>query len=396
MFRIKVFTEAIFANLGLTGDMIPLARHIVLVVIAILLAGLTGLAFRKLIIPLLLKLTKKTDVKWDDIIFNEQVLISASNILPAIVIWQLLPMVFFEFPTAHEVLTRLTAIYITFMSVKTAIVFIDSFKQFEGDKRTSTQQYLYTFCGVLKLIMVFIAIIIVVAITLNKNPSTLFAGLGATSAILMLVFKDTIEGLVAGVRLTSENMLHKGDWITVPGAGANGTVEEMSLTTVKVRNFDNTITTVSPTTLVNGSFQNWVGMQQSGGRKAVKKVFFDFRSISIADDKLLQHLTERGYYSPESLEVLQKQEPTLVNLTLFRQYLEQWLHGRPEVNSEMTILVHQLEATQAGLPIEIVFFLHAKDGLNYNHQADFIMEYVYAVSPDFGLRIYQQFPEQDA
>jgi miniconductance mechanosensitive channel len=139
---------------------------------------------------------------------------------------------------------------------------------------------LLSFCGLLRVVVIFIAVIVVIAIILGRNPMTLLAGLGATSAILMLVFKDTIEGLVAGIRLTSAEMLHVGDWITVPSTQADGPVIEMSLTTVKVRNFDNTIVTVSPTTLVNGSFQNWKGMQASEGRRVKRRVYFDFRSLA--------------------------------------------------------------------------------------------------------------------
>ena len=200
--------------------------------------------------PTILKLTSKTDATWDDVIFNEKVLLTACSIIPAIVIWLLLPWTFFEFPSVREVLTRLTAIYITVMSVRTVFVFIDSLKLLEKGQRTAKQQYLYSICGVLKIIMVFIAVIVVIAIIINKDPSTLFAGLGAASAILMLAFQDTIKGLVAGIRLTNNDMVHIGDWITLNSAGVNGRVEEITLTTVKVRNFDNTIVTVTPQALV--------------------------------------------------------------------------------------------------------------------------------------------------
>ena len=208
--------------------------------IAILLAVVAGLLCRRILVPIVLRLTKKTGAKWDDVIFNRKVLLSACSIVPAIVIWLLLPWTFYDFPTVHEVLARLTAIYITVMAVRTLIVFADSFKLLEDGPRTARQQYLYSICGILKIIVIFIAVIVVVAIIIDKDPTTLFAGLGAASAILMLAFQDTIKGLVAGIRLTNNDMIHIGDWVTVPTAGANGRVEEISLTTVKIRNFDNT------------------------------------------------------------------------------------------------------------------------------------------------------------
>jgi miniconductance mechanosensitive channel len=294
---------------------------------------------------------------------------TACSIVPAIVIWMLLPWTFYDFPTVREVLTRLTAIYITVMAVRTLIVFADSFKLLEDGKRTARQQYLYSVCGVLKIIVVFIAVIVIIAIIINKDPTTLFAGLGAASAILMLAFQDTIKGLVAGIRLTNNDMIHIGDWVTVPSAGANGRVEEISLTTVKIRNFDNTIITVTPQTLVDGSFQNWLGMEQREGRKQVRKVYFDFRSFTVDDDGV-------------------------ANITKFRHHIEQWLCDNPKVIGEKNPLVRQAEAAQAGCCVEFIFWLRSQAAIDYEHDTSDIMEYIYATSADYGLRIYQQFPEQ--
>jgi miniconductance mechanosensitive channel len=246
MEEIQTWIEQLVEACGVTGDAVNFVTHSILVVVAFALAFLAGWLCRKLLIPLVLKLTSKTEARWDDVMLSERVLLSACSIVPAVVIWQLLPWTFYDFPVIREMLARLTAIYITVMTVRTIIVFIDSFKQLENGKRTARQQYLYSLCGVLKIVMIFIAVIVVIAIIIDKDPSTLFAGLGAASAILMLAFQDTIKGLVAGIRLTNNDMLHIGDWITVPSAGANGRVEEITLTMVKVRNFDNTIITLSP------------------------------------------------------------------------------------------------------------------------------------------------------
>lgn len=384
MEKIVLIVERIINICGINGNSVPVVRHILLVLITVLLAAGAGLLCRKLIVPLIIKGTKKTSTTWDEILLNKRVLVSASHIVPAVVVWLLLPWVFFQFNTVQVVLTRLTAIYITVMSVATIIVFIDSFKLFEGEKRTATQQYLYSFCGLLKIVIIFIAVVVVISILINKSPMVLFAGLGATSAILMLVFQDTITGLVAGVRLTSNDMLRKGDWITVGNTGVDGVVEEMTLTTVKVRNFDNTIMTVSPKTLVNESFQNWKGMEQSAGRKVVRRLFYDFRNIGIIDETTHSKLTKKGYFKDGEIE-----EKT-VNITLLRKYAEKWISGNKAVNPNMTILVRQAEATQNGLAIEFIFFLKSKDAIPFEHDISEIMEYIIAITPDFGLKIYQQ------
>ena len=424
---------------GITGDYVPMLRHILLTIIAVLLAMLSDFLCRKILVPLISKITEKTEFSWDDVLLNRKVLTSACHIVPAVVIWSLMPLIYLEYPIFKEILERATGIYIVVMSVRTALVFIGSFKGLENseERRSSAQQYFHTFCGVLRILMLFVAGVVVVAILLGKNPMTLFAGLGATSAVLMLVFKDTILGLAAGVRLTSNDMLHKGDWITVKSVDANGIVEEMSLTTVKVRNFDNTIVTISPATLVNGSFQNWIGMQKSGGRRVQRKVYFDFRSIRLVDEELKARLLEKHFATEDSFkpkESLQKMlakaevgnehqtemekdqnaglgnarqhehqvladlrnlaalAPT--NLQLYRKYMEKYLRERPEVNTEMTLMVRQLEATQCGLPMEFYFFVKDKVWVNYEHILAEIMEHAYALSAEFGLKIYQQYPEQ--
>ena len=439
MEEIRKFVEDLIQMAGVTGGAVPVVRHILLTITAILLAMLSDLLCRRLLVPIIMKVTDKTEVTWDDVLFNKKVLTSACHIVPAVVIWSLMPLVYLEYPIFKEILERTTGIYIVVMSVRTALVFIGSFKGLESseERRSSAQQYFHTFCGVLRILMLFVAGVVVVAILLGKNPLTLFAGLGATSAVLMLVFKDTILGLAAGVRLTSNDMLHKGDWITVKSVDANGIVEEMSLTTVKVRNFDNTIVTISPATLVNGSFQNWIGMQKSGGRRVQRKVYFDFRSIRLVDEELKARLLEKHFATEDSFkpkESLQKmlakaevrnehqtemekdqnaglgnarqhehqvladlRNPAALaptNLQLYRKYMEKYLRERPEVNTEMTLMVRQLEATQCGLPMEFYFFVKDKVWVNYEHILAEIMEHAYALSAEFGLKIYQQYPEQ--
>ena len=193
MNKIAVWVEQGLTWLGMSGSIMSIVSHIIMVLVAIIAAWLSYSICRRIIIPVVRRLTMKTEVSWDEILLNEDVLKSACQIVPAVVIWDVLPMVFDEFPFVQMLLERATAIYITVMATRTAIVFINSFKDLEGERRTSTQQYFHSFCGVLKIVMMFIAAIIVIAIVINKNPMTLFAGLGATSAILMLVFKDTIE-----------------------------------------------------------------------------------------------------------------------------------------------------------------------------------------------------------
>ena len=388
---IRDMVEHIISMTGLQGNALHVVRHMLLVAVAVLMAVLAELLCRKLLLPLVLKVTAHTKARWDDIVFNPTVLMSACRIVPAVVIWLLLPLVFYQYRLVEELLTRATSVYITVMTARLAIAFISAFRALDGStRRSSMQQYFHSLCGVLKIVVLFISAVVTVGIVINRSPLSLLAGLGATSAVLMLVFKDTITGLVAGVRLTSNNMLHKGDWITFDKAGINGIVEEMSLTTVKVRNFDNTIVTVSPTTLVQESFQNWKGMQHSGGRRVKRMVYFDFHSLRAVDAALRNNLIEKKFFTEKELSADSPQ----INISLFRRYMERYLRSLSVVNTGMTLMVRQLEATSTGLPIEFYFFLKEKTWVEYEHQLADIMDTIYAAVPEFGMKIYQQYPEQ--
>ena len=388
MDTIKIYVEELIRLCGISGSAVPIVRHALLVLVAVLLAWMAGVLCRRIFVPLIHKLTSRTNNQWDEVLLNDNVLVTACRIIPAIVIWQLLPLVFYQYPAVREVLTRFTAIYIVVMSVRLFITFLTSVTQLELSRSSSVRQYINTFCGVIKILVIFLAVIIVVAILFDKNPMSLIAGLGATSAILMLVFKDTIEGLVAGIRLTSNDMVKRGDWITVPSTPADGIVEEISLTTVKVRNFDNTTVTVPPLTLVNGSFQNWRSMQRGAGRRVKRLLFVDFRSVKILTDEQKNALAVNGYFTTNELK------GEVINVALFRTYIEKYLSSRKEVNEKMTLIVRQIEATQCGLPLEVLFFIKNDKQINYEHTLADIIEHIYAYTNAFGLTIYQQYPEQ--
>lgn len=388
MEEIRIFVEKILNSLGVEGWLVPVARHALLVIIAILLAWLSDFLCRKLIVPVVVKLTKKTKATWDDVIFDKRVLYTACHIVPAVMVWELLPMVFYQYPLVQETLARLTAIYITVSSTRLVVQIVARLRFLNTREGSSSSQYLNSFCGVLRIIVIFIAVIVVVAILFNKNPMSLFAGLGATSAVLMLVFKDTIEGLVAGIRLTSNEMVHVGDWITVPGTPVDGNVIDITLTTVKVRQFDNTITTVPPLTLVNGPFQNWKGMQDAGVRQVKKQVYFDVRSICLLDDETKQKLVDKGLVNARQVE------GDVVNMGIFRRYIEDYLSNRKEVDGNMTLMARQLEATQSGVPLELYFFLSITEWVSYESTVSDILEHVYVYAHEFGLKVYEMFPEQ--
>lgn len=385
---IKIVVEHFIELSGLSGGIVPVVRHVLLALLATLIAWLSGKICSTFIVPIVTKITSKTLSSWNDVFFNKRILNTVSNIIPAVVIWQLLPLVFYQYPFIENIVRRLTAVYIAVMASKIVLVLLKNLEELEPQTDSSMKQYAKSFLGVLRIVVLFITTIIMIAILFNKNPLSLIAGLGATSAILMLVFKDTIEGLVAGIKLNSNKMISKGDWIVVPSTPANGIVEEITLTTVKVKNFDNTTVTVSPTTLANGSFQNWRSMKDGPGRKVNRLIYFDFRSIKFVSDEQKQALKAAKICTDEQLT------GNCINIALFRAYIEAYLLSKPEVCKETTVLVRQVEATQCGLPLEVVFFIKNSPEIHYEHTLANIMEWCYASTAHFGLTIYQQYPEQ--
>lgn len=386
MNELTKYIEHLLASTTLTGGWLSFVTLSVLCAVVVLIAWLVYMLCVKVLAPITVRITRRTDVVWDDYLLNPQVLRSACHVVPAIVVWQLMPPLFFAYPIIQALLMKATAIYITVAAMRLVVAFISSLKLFDtnNDTRSAAQQYFHSFCGVLKIIVLFLGVIIIISIVIDRSPLTLLAGLGATSAVLMLVFKDSITGLVAGIRLTSNNMVRKGDWITMDKAGANGVVEDITLSTVKVRNFDQTIVTVPPQKLIEDSFQNWQGMQEGIGRRVKRVLYIDFRSIAIVNDELKQKLAADGLMKKEEMK------GEVVNLTLFRRYMDRWLAQRDNVVKEATYFVRQLEPTANGLPIEIYFFLKQKEWKSYeNHLAE-IMERMYALVPVFGMRIYQR------
>ncbi len=384
MEKISQYIESFIDWCGVEQSYLYVGSHLLLVGIALVVAWMAYALCMRLMVPALTKLAGKTKVTWDDILLCPRTLKMCFRMVPVAILCVLLPLIFYRHPDIREVLRRTTLIALIFTVMRLGTTLIDALKNFEYSRNPTLHQYYRTLRGVQKVVVIFVAVIIMIAVGVERSPATLIAGLGATSAVLMLVFKDAITGLVAGIRLTSNNMIQKGDWISVPQAGVNGTVEEITLTTVKVRNFDKTILTITPQTLVDQSFQNWRGMEQSQGRRVKRLVYFDFRSIAPLTPEVRRTLLEKKYFSADEMGENE------VNMSLFRRYAERFLETHPEVNAEMMYVARQLEATTTGLPLEFYFFLKEKSWKPYEQQLAGIMEHLYAIAPDFGLRIYQQ------
>ncbi len=336
------------------------------------------------IIPLIRKVTKGTHSQWDDILLNDTMLKDIVRLVSPITIATLLPMAFAEGNMLLEFLLKVNTIYLIAVVSKLLCTLFNSLYELSNYNDKLKNHPLKGVYQMLKILVVCVALIIIISILINKNPGYILTALGASAAVLMLVFKDMIMGLVAGVQLSANDMLRPGDWISMPKYGADGDVVEVTLTTVKVQNWDKTITTIPPYALVSDSFQNWRGMQDSGGRRVKRSIYIDMRSITFCTDQQKKEFKHKGW-----LNGVEREDKFVVNLHVFRNYLESYLRQHPRVNQRMTIMVRQLQPTAQGLPLELYFFSDGTDWVPYEHLQSEIFEHVFAMLPTFGLQVFQ-------
>lgn len=365
-------------------------RH--LAVTAILMTGIAALAIiayylTKFILYLLQFLIEKSPTTWDDEMLNHRLMKGISQLAPALVVNKLLPAFFTK--ADGETITwikTLTSFYILW-----AIIIIISrlignlYNAFH--RRDNLRPYAVKgIFQMVRLIVYGIGIIIGISILIGKEPIVILTALGASAAVLMLIFKDTILGLVASVQLTANKMLHRGDWIIADSHKANGEVEDISLTTIKVRNWDNSITTIPPYALISESFRNYQPMRRAGGRRVDRSIFIDVNTVRFLTAEETARLAEEGWLS--GLDNI-AQADKIINLALLRKYLEHFLTHHPEVNTDMLLMIRQMEPTPSGLPLQLYFFTNATEWKAFERVQSDIFDHVYATVGRFGLRIFQ-------
>ena len=371
-------------QMGIGAGNLIIVQRIVVIVAILLIAYVLDMICRKGIIPMVKKVTAKTQVTWDDYLLNDKLLNDVSHLVSPVVVYALLPLAFPEESPMLSFVLKLCWIYIIIRVVKVICTFLTSLYTISSEHEKLKDHSLKGFYQMLKLIVICIGTIFVVSELIDKNPYAILTGLGAGTAILMLVFQDTIKGLVAGVQLTANDMLRPGDWITMPKYGADGDVIEVSLTTVKVRNWDKTITTVPPYALVNDSFQNWRGMFDMGGRRVKRSISIDMNTVRFCTEEELAKFKQEPWM--EGFEETGKEE---VNLYIFRHYVMYYLTHHPKVHQGLIMTVRQLQPTAQGMPIELYFFSANTAWLRYEHLQAEVFDHVLAMLHRFDLKVFQ-------
>ena len=392
-------------NLGFSSSSSEQLNAIILTVALIIIIIFTDVLTRKILLQIFTRFANKSKTNFDDIMVTNKVPRNLSHILPLLVTHQAIPYLFIHFPSIEILVDKglkLFGIILTLWIVRSLLnTFKDYFKTLPNLKDKPIDSYIQVF-----MIFAWLAgTILALALITNTSIWKFFTALGATSAVLILVFKDTIMGFVASIQVSLNDMVRIGDWITFEKFGADGDVIEINLVTVKVQNFDNTITTIPTYSLISDSFKNWRGMTNSQGRRIKRALIIKQNSIHFLDDKEISQLKKielitsyltnkdaaiQNYNTNKNInkEILINGR-NLTNIGVFRKYLDEYIHSHSAINKEMMIMVRQLAPSSQGIPIEIYAFSSDKTWKNYEYIIADIFDHALAATSFFNLELFE-------
>jgi miniconductance mechanosensitive channel len=394
----------LLSGTGLSDGMLIFIENATIIIFTIILALLADYIVKRIIVSSITRLAKRSKNQWDDVFVRRKVFNRLAHLAPAVIVYFALQYIF-EAEKQVTFLGNITQAYMVLVVVLVIDALLNALHEIYMKLPISQGRNIKGYVQVVKIIFYFAAVILIISIFSGKAPGLLLTGLGAMAAVLMLVFKDTILGFVASIQLSANQMVNVGDWISMPKYNADGDVIDISLNTVKVQNWDKTIATIPTYALVSESFNNWKGMEQSGGRRIKRSINIDMNSVKFLDrdqiEKFRKFYLLREYITKKEKEIsvynrsLHLEEGTvtngrkMTNLGTFRKYLEAYLKQHPKINKEMTFLVRHLQPSDKGLPLEIYVFSKDQAWARYEEiQAD-IFDHILAILPEFELQVFQ-------
>ncbi|WP_026968291.1 mechanosensitive ion channel family protein [Algoriphagus terrigena] len=406
MDQIENWIEHLLINSGVSEEVATYLRLAILLVCLCLVAGITFWLTKKIIVNYIYRMIRKSPITWDDVLADHQVFNNFAHIVPAFFVRALTPSIFQDFESLSPFVVKLTDVYILIVGTSIVISFLRVIEYGLSKSQAFKDKPLTSYAQLVRLILYIASGILILSVLLGKSPIYFLSAFGAMTAILLLIFKDTILGLVASVQISSNDMVRIGDWVEMPKFNADGDVIAMNLNTVKVQNWDKTITTIPTYYFITDSFKNWRGMQESGGRRIKRAVYVNSQTINFVDPEtrerykkyalITDYVSERqeqieAYNTINNIDTSELiNGRRMTNLGVFRKYLELYLHSHPKIRKDLTILVRQLTIEDRGIPIEIYCFTQTTAWLEYEDiQAD-IFDHVLAGASYFGLEIFQQ------
>lgn len=392
-------------NLLLKYEMAPTLAGILSNMIMILLIGVICIVVnfitQRIGIRIITHYITNNKFHWDNILLERKVFHKLSHIVPAIIIYYFSS----TFPNYQTIIEKGAIAYLIIVGLIIVHSLLNAINDIYQTYEISKIRPIKGYIQVVNIIVVILGVIIIIAKLMGESPLILLSGIGALSAVLLLVFKDSLLGLVAGIQLTANDMVRVGDWIEMPKYGADGEIIDISLNTVKVQNWDKTITTIPSYTLISDSFKNWRGMQTSGGRRIKRSLYIDTNSIAFCTDSMIDHLKTINHLSDylihkerEISEYNARYEinkhtrvngRALTNIGVFRAYIRNYLQNHSGIHQEMTLIVRQMAPTENGLPLEIYAFTNDIRWDVYESIQSDIFDHLFAVAPEFGIRLFQ-------
>jgi len=390
---------------GIHPDTVVYIRLAALLVILSIIIALVDFIAKKFILRMANRIFTMSKNKWDDILANEKVFDKLSQLFPALIINWTLDFVFVDFPKAIPVLYDALEIYVIWIITRVLLAFFTAVEHYMVTLSTYKDKPIESYIQLAKLITYFISGIFVISVLIGKSPLYLLSAFGAMTAVALLVFKDTILGLVASIQISANDMLRVNDWLEMKKYGADGNVISITLATVKVQNWDHTITTIPTYALVSDSFKNWRNMQDTGARRIKRYVYIRPKSVRFVDDHLLNEFKQFQLLTPY-LDHRQKEIElhnenihadksksvngrNLTNIGVFRKYVELYLRNHSEVQQNLTLMIRQLQPDQYGVPLEIYCFANTTEWVPYEGIQSDIMDHILASASSFGLEIYE-------
>ena len=392
-------------RLGVEETSTMYLKLVILLFILFIISYVTNLIVKKILIRSIRLVIKKTKTVWDDALVENKVFISLSHIAPAIVIYLTTPYIFQDFAGAIPYIFRLVNAYISTVLIIVIINFLNTLKYYSENTKLFKDNPLDSYFQLVKIAIYIIGGIIILSFLMNKSPLYFFSALGAMTVVLLLIFKDTIMGFVASIQLSANDMIRIGDWVSKPKYGADGDVIEMNLTTIKIQNWDKTVTTIPTYAFISESFKNWRGMSESGGRRIKRSLNIKISSIKFCTREMLERFKKfqliKDYIEEKSnkIEEYNKENKIdksylingkhLTNIGIFRVYAEAYVKNNPDINLNMTCMVRQLPPTEKGLPIEIYTFSNRQEWVTYESIMSDMFDHLIAAVPEFELEVFQ-------
>jgi miniconductance mechanosensitive channel len=398
--------QQILLELGLGEDFAATGARTGVSILVALAALIAHRLARGPVLRTIDSLIRRTNTDWDDALIERRVLHRLAHLVPGLVIYRLAPLALVGQARLQEIADTGVQVYLVLTSMLVIDALMSTTVDIYRSTKTSREISIKGLIQFLKVILYFLCGVFVVSVLLGKSPFYLLSGLTALTAVLLLIFRDAILGLVAGIQLSVNRMVARGDWIEMPKYGADGDVVDVTLTTVKVQNWDKTITTIPTYSLISESFKNWRGMQDSGGRRIKRSVHIDISTVKFLDEQMIerfgkiQYITDHIEHKKQELAEYNEFNQVdlshlangrrMTNVGTFRAYVEAYLKNHPQISQEMTFLVRQLAPTPKGLPIEIYVFCKDKVWANYEAIQGDIFDHILAIIPVFDLQAFQE------